>query len=315
MESRLTVADCRAALYKEVDATDVYSSEFLPKLNEACERFMLSGKWKGMVIKLALPASQGFVTLPRFVQTLLVQRYKGYPGPMFTHYYEFSINGPGEVNDQYAYPGMLIDMGDGFCTQADIETAGTLRLTPGSVDDAGKVIRLYGEDENGEEIFDADGVRGLNVTLAMPSVTTTQQFSKVTGITAPQNIVAYWTLSVFNNPTLTEIGQYAPGETRPRYRRYQTGKTEDTIEVLAQRRFVPAVAESDWVVPGNLTALRYGLQALRYEDAAQLQEAQAVFSRGLAFLNQEVRLSRGGAQPTLNLKFFGVRGRSFPATM
>lgn len=315
MDTRLTVADCRAALYKEVDATNVYSSEFLPRLNEVCERFMLSGKWKGMVVRVSLPASQGFVTLPRAFQNVLVHRYKGVPGTMFTHYFEFSVNGPGEFHDQNAYPGTLIDLGDGFCTQADIETAGPLRLSPSSASDDGKVIRLYGEDENGAEIFDSSGIRGIDVTLASPYVDTTQQFSKVTGITAPQNIADYWTLSVFNAPTATEIGQYAPGETRPRYRRYKTGTTEDTIEVLAQRRFVPAVAESDWVIPGNLTALRYGLQSVRYEDAAQLQEAQAVFSRGLAFLNQEARLARGGAQPTLNLKFFGVRGRTFPATM
>jgi hypothetical protein len=315
MDSRLTVADCRAALYKEVDATDVYSSEFLPKLNEVCERYMLSGKWKGMVVKLSLPASSGFVTLPRAFQNLLVHRYRGYPGPMFTQYHEFSVNGPGELREANAYSGQLVDAGDGFATQADIETPGTLRVIPGSSDDADKVIRVYGEDADGKEIFDADGLRGKNITLVLPSANTVQVFSKVTGIAAPQNIVAHWTLAVVNGSEVTEIGHYAPGETRPRYRRYKTGKTESAIEVLAQRRFVPAVAESDWVVPGNLTALRYGLQALRYEDAAQLQEAQAVFSRGLAFLNQEARLSRGGAQPTLNLRFFGVRGASFPATI
>jgi hypothetical protein len=311
MDSRLTVADCRAALYNEVDATDVYSSLFLPRLNEVCERFMLSGKWKGMVVRLTLPASQGFVTLPRNFQNILVHRYKKIPGPMFTHYHEFSVAGPGEVDSAFAYPGFLIDMGDGFATQADIETAGTATLAPDSVDDVGKVIRLFGEDENGNEIFDSDGLRGINVTLALPSVTTTQQFSRITGITAPQNIVGYWTLSVSGD----QIGSYAPGETRPRYRRYQTGVTEDNIEVLAQRRYVPMVSESDWVIPGNLTALRYGFQAMQYESAAQLQEAQAVFARGLAFLNQEARLSRGGANPTLNIRFFGVRGPTIPTTI
>lgn len=311
MDSRLTVADCRAALYEEVDATDVYSSRFLPRLNEACERFMLSGKWKGMVVRVSLPAAQGFVTLPRNFQNILVHRYKKVPGTMFTQYHEFSVNGPGEVDEAFKYPGMLIELGDGFATQADIETPGVLTLTPGSADDVGKVIRLYGEDENGAEIFDADGIRGLNVTLALPSVTTTQQFSKVTGITAPQNIVAYWTLSAGAD----EIGSYAPGETRPRYKRYQTGQTDEAIEVLAQRRYLPLVSESDWVIPGNLTALRYGLQALQYESAAQLQEAQAVFGRGLSFLNQEAALARGGARPAFNIRFFGVRGRTIPTTI
>jgi hypothetical protein len=123
-----------------------------------------------------------------------------------------------------------------------------------------------------------------------------------------------WTLSVVNGSTVTQIGTYYPGETRPTYHRYQTGVTSDPIQTLCYRRFIPLVAETDWVVPGNLSALRYGLKALAFERAGQLDLASAAFTTALAFLNQEAKASRGGAAGVPNLRFFGVRGRSIPIT-
>ena len=314
MDTRLTVADCRTALFDEVDATDVNSSLFIPRINEVCERFISSGKWKGTVSKVTLPVSTGFVTLPRWYQSVLTMSYQKSPFPIFSPFYEFSDNGPGSISDTYHFPGVLIDLGDGFCTQTDIETAGTLRITVGDAVDANKVIRLYGEDANGGVIFSNTGIQGLAVTTTSTVANTSQVFSKVTGIQAPSNMLYPWTLSVVNGSTVTQIGTYYPGETRPTYHRYQTGVTSDPIQTLCYRRFIPLVAETDWVVPGNLSALRYGLKALAFERAGQLDLASAAFTTALTFLNQEAKASRGGAAGVPNLRFFGVRGRSIPVT-
>jgi len=308
MDTRLTVSDCRTALYTEVDATDINSALFIPQLNEVCERFINSGRWKGVTPKVTIPSPTGFFTLPRWYQSVLVMRYRRVPYPTFTPFYEFSESGPGEMDDTRAFPGVLIDLGDGFCTQTDIATAGTLRITVGNAVDANRIIRLYGEDSSGNVIYSTAGTQGVDLTTVNPTANTSQVFAKVTGIQAPANMLYPWTLSVVNGATVTQIGRYYPGETRPTYRRYQTGTTDEAIQTICYRRFIPLVAETDWVMPGNLSALRYGLKALAFERAGQLDLAQASLTTSISYLNQEAKASRGGAIPSLNIHSEFSRG-------
>jgi hypothetical protein len=113
---------------------------------------------------------------------------------------------------------------------------------------------------------------------------------------------------VVNGATVTQIGRYYPSETRPTYRRYQTGTTDEAIQTICYRRFIPLVAETDWVMPGNLSALRYGLKALAFERAGQLDLAQASLTTAISYLNQEAKASRGGAIPSLNIHSEFSRG-------
>lgn len=302
MDTRLTVADCRTALYKEVDATDINSALFLPALNEVIERFINSGKWKGQTPLVTIPVNGlNYFSLPRWYISVLVMSYLRRPVPVFTPFYQFSESGPGVLPDADAWSGVLLDLGDGFVTQYDIATAGPLRLTISNASDAGKTVRLFGLDQNGVDVYSADGSLGLNVTLANPSVTTSQQFSAVSGVQAPATIIAPWTLNVFNTPTVTLLSTYYPGETAPRYRRYQTGELEEAVQLICNRRYVQLRNETDWVIPGSLSALRYGLKMLAYESAGQLAEASAAFDRALEFLNQEAKSARGGGRITLNI--------------
>jgi len=301
MDTRLTVSDCRNALYEEVDATDINSSRFLPALNEVVERFINSGKWKGQTPFVTIPVNGlNYFSLPRWYVSVLVMSYLRCPVPVFTPFYQFSESGPGVLPDADAWSGLLLDLGDGFVTQYDITTAGTLRLTVSNAADAGKTVRLFGL-YNGVDVYSADGSLGINVTLGNLTVDTTQQFSVVSGVQAPSTIVAPWTLSVVNSGTPTLLSTYYPGETAPCYRRYQTGELEEAVLLICNRRYIPLRNETDWVIPGSISALRYGLKMLAYERAGQLAEASAAFDRALAFLNQEAKSARGGARITLNL--------------
>lgn len=311
MDTRLTVADCRNALYTEVDATDINSSLFLPALNEVIERFINSGKWKGQTPLVTIPVNGlNYFSLPRWYVSVLVMSYLRCPVPVFTPFYQFSESGPGVLPDADAWSGVLLDLGDGFVTQYNITTAGTLRLTVSNASDAGKVIRLFGLDQNGADVYSADGSLGLNVTLVNPTVTTTQQFSLVTGVQAPATIVAPWTLSVINSGTPTLLSTYYPGERAPSYRRYQTGELEEAVQLICNRRFIPLRNETDWVIPGSISALRYGLKMRAYENAGQIDEAAAAFDKALGFLNQEAKSARGGGRITLNIDSTLMWGRT-----
>lgn len=302
MNTQITVADARKYLYKEVDASDPNSALFIPALNEACERLTNSGYWKSSVEYVKIPSSsKGFFTLPRQYASVLASRCRKIPMMMFTQFYPFSISGAArreDLDDTRYLDRVMHELGDGFVTQDDITDPSVVRVTISNVLDIGKTIRLFGLDIAGNPITDSQGHPGINIVTVNPSVTTSVVFSKVTGIQAPMMTNPWELLAV--NPAPYIIGTYQPGETRPCYKRYHTGIKDHPIECLAARRFIPLVNETDWVYPGNISALRYGLQMLAFEAAGQQEQAEAAYQGAMRFLNEEARYARGGSQPTIN---------------
>lgn len=306
MDTRTTLADARAALYDLINVDDPNDPKFLRILNEVRERLITSGKWKGSIVSTVFNSSTGFITLPYDYLSVLGLTYDRCPAPVFTQFHEYVEQGPGEFDETYKWPGQLMDMGDGFATQVNIETAGVIRVYSSAADD-GDVVRLFGK-YNGDVIYDPSGNEGVNVTLAAPYVATTAQFSEVTGAqkSATSNRVY---LKVWDGATETQIAEYQPNETRPMYRRYKTGEAEQAIRVICQRRYIPVVAETDWVIPGNISALRAGIRAWLFEDGSDMASADASTVRAYNFLNDEAKSSRGGARATVDM-VSGVFGRT-----
>lgn len=308
MNTQLTVADVRQQLEPQFG-----SNSFLQILNEVCERYTKSGKWKGAVVEVDFPSADGFITLPYEFESVLALTYDRTPVLTYTQFHTYTINGPGEFQETLKWPGILVDMGDGYPTQANITTVGVLKVVTNAADD-GKAIRFYGLDENGAEIYGSDGVLGEEVICAAPFVNTTQQFSVVKGIQASPDPSAvmekFWSLYDAGNNLLST---YYPGESRPSYRRYQTGQADKAIRLLCQRRFIRMRNESDWVVPGNVPALRAGFWAWKNEDGSDEQTSESNWNRGLSLLNQEAKYSRGGGIPSTAFINWGVMGGCYGA--
>jgi len=298
MDTRLTLAQVREILYPMVNPSDPNDPLFLQMINEVQERYINSGKWKGNVITLRYASSEGVVTMPFNYAAALALTYDKYPAPIFTQFHQYVEEGPGKVDESLHWPGILVDLGDGYCTQADPTTASVIRVYSSAADNT-KVARIYGK-LNGFIVYDSAGNEGESVTLTAPFVATTNQFDEITGFTKPLTTARVY-LKGWDGTTETLLATYQPNETRPCYRRYQTGVCEKEIRLICQRRFIPTVAETDWVIPGNISALRAGIQARLYEDATDPDAADASFTRGLNFLNDEAKAFRGGGRATLNM--------------
>lgn len=304
MNTSLTVKSARKLLGYLVDPDDDNSPRFLPFLNRACEALLYSGKWVGSIIQVVFDSSSGFITLSRDHLAVLGGQYQNVPVPTFTQFAEYVEGGHGQLDETL---GVLLtslyDMGDGFCTQADITDTGTLRVKITDPNDAGQTVRLFGLDEDGVEIYE-DGKRGVELTLADPSADTTQQFSKITGIQA-DSLAGAWSLWVVVSAVETQIGTYQPNETMPRYRRYKTGTTTEAIRVICQRRFIPMSEDSDPVFPGNINALTYAFKAMMNEDTDEDDRVELNWGRAYKKLNEEAKASRGGAQPQIQIDNWG----------
>lgn len=298
MDTQLTWGDVKAILYPMVDPTNPDNPLLLQMANEVCERYTNSGKWKGNIVTVKFSSSSGFITLPYNYASALAMTYDRYPFPIFTQFHQYVEEGPGEIDQALHWPGILIDLGDGFCTQADIQSASTIRVYSSADDDDAKV-RIYGE-LNGVTVYDSDGNEGEELTLSAPMVSTTNQFTTITGFTKPHTTHRVH-LKGWDGSTESLLATYQPNETRPRYKRYKTGQAEKEIRIICQRRFIPFTVDTDWVFPGNISALRAGIQARLFEDSTDPDAADASFTRGLNFLNDETKAYRGGGQATLNV--------------
>lgn len=308
MPTGITVADARAALYTQVDPSDSTTSMFLPYLNQACERIINSGQWKNMYGQVDFQTSTGYITLPRRWESIIGVTRVNYPTGVYPRMIEFMTSGPGYFDDLDSDIHTIIDQGD-VCTEAVQEDAGLPRFVISNAADAGKIVRVYGYDANGDEVFDSSGNAGLSLTLANTTVTGATSMT-ITQVVKPVTL-GYVTLSVVVDGSPVELSVYEPSETNPIYRRYKTGTLtargdgKPWLRCLCKRRYVPAVAETDLIWPDNLGALKHALIAVRLEDQGAYEEADSDqrWQKCYQILNQGLKQNRGAIRPTMPFWF------------
>lgn len=309
----MNLSQARETLHQHISPDGPSSIQVPSRINEICERFFVSGKWKGMMVEVDLDASEGYVTLPRRCESILGITVQKTPRTPFGRWYSFLPGGPGEVDlSTYSGPDIVVDMGDGYPTYIDSPYASfrvRVKVPNASDRNNGNYVLIKGTDANGDVVYDSGGSEGVVLDLTAADNTTTQYFSKITSIVKPPTL-GYTTLWAVNSSNAeTEIGNYEPGETNISYRRYRVTRADTsetpTVRALCKRRYVPVLSENDEVIPGNMGALKLGLISLKYEDTNDLERATEYFTRALSLLNAELREQRGGQFNTMRFSPHG----------
>ncbi len=284
MDSRLTVADVRRAI-----GSLFHPDKFLSLLNQAEEAIINSGRWDGSQVFVTFNSSSGFITLDYRYSALLGINLGSWVPPIYSQNHPYIEGGPGRMAQTMNPAGVLMDLGDTFCTVAEPATDGsTLRIVLDNAADVGKPIRINAVDSNGVEWSDGDGL-GITVTPTgiTTNIATTVSLNNGRAITGIQTQIDpdtegsptmryNWSLYAVAPTTsaLTFLSRYYPSDTRPTYRRYQTGiigvssgaGAAPSIQCLCQRRFIWAYNETDWVEVGNIQAVKAAMQAVRSSD-------------------------------------------------
>lgn len=309
----MTLSQVRQLLHQHVSPDGPNTMLVPARVNELCERFFVSGKWKGMMVEVDLDATSGFVTLPRRCESILGVTVQKIPRTPFGRWYSFLPGGPGEVDlSAYSGPDIVVDMGDGFCTYADPSYSSfRVRVKVPNVADRnnGNYVLVKGQDSDGKVVYDSEGNEGVTLNLAAAENTTSQYFSKITSVLKPATLgyLTLWAVDSLNAET--QIGDYEPGETNISYRRYRVTSADNsevpTVRALCKRRYVQVISENDDVIPGNMGALKLGLISLKYEDTNDLERATEYFTKALSLLNAELREQRGGQFNTMRFSPHG----------
>jgi len=309
----MTLAQARQLLHQHISPNGPDDSAVPARINEVCERFFVSGRWKGMMVEVDLDATQGYVTLPRRCEAVLGVTVNKAPRTPFSRWYSFVPGGPGEISSgNYTGPDLVLDAGDNHPVFRD-SPYDTFRLrvkVPSTSDrDTGNYVVLKGSDADGNPVYSGDGSEGLLLNLTAAENTTSQYFSTLTSVLKPltNGYLTLWAVNAAGQET--QIGEYEPGETDIGYRRYTIKQSDNsetpTVRALCKRRNVPVLSENDDIIPDNMGALKLGLISLKYEDTNDLERATEYFTRALSLLNAELKESRGAQMNTLRFSPHG----------
>lgn len=278
----LTLANARKALwqygssvpYATATITDI--GQFDLKLNEVIERFFTVGTWRSMWRRLTLQVFGFTLTLPRGFDTCraIDPMDGGNPVPIYSQFSQFI--GYGDIGLDSAaqmYRGLHL-MSE--TAQTFSVPTGTYYLRAVGTEIAATGLQLTGgADALGDEIFGS-----TNLALINGATTGAQAYTDMPLIekAVTNNAVSLYAVDT-TTAVATLIANYAPGETIPAYRQYSVGGGLDTqlMRCLCKLAFVPAVASSDLIIPGNIGALKLGLMAIAYEDKTDPANAALYF--------------------------------------
>jgi hypothetical protein len=313
----MILSDARQHLYDAV-VPRMDSEDFIDKvdkaLNSVLERFINSGKWEGTIQEIEIPTTEDFITLPRRFKACLaakcVKDESSSTVQIQNQWYRYMAGVPNVGIALGSGYQEVNDLGDGFVTYADSPyDVYQLKFTRTNAGDSNVQILVKGYDENGTRIFTDAGsysYEGTKINLTTIETTTSQKFSRQIFFLQKQLSQGYIYLDAVEvgSGEITRLGVYEPGETVVNYRRYYTGDLKgsyDAVRAICKIRFIPALVESDEIIPSNLGALRKGLSAIKAESSGDEERYTMYLNSGLLILNAELKENRGGTKFTLKI--------------
>lgn len=294
---RRTLADIKSSRIPKVLGMCSTDERIAKYANEAIERLLPEGHWWGTTQKFRICATDGCITLPPQIATIERAAVCKIPVPIHDFWFEFLPNGAGvrgcddcweEANYQGQFPAFSDIIGSNK----------KLRFICDLSSDVGKQVLALGYDENGNWIRTIQGglmLDGELITLAQsPGTTSSSYFSNITDLQFPDDMDGQTWLYEFNtsNAVLRMIGKYEYWETRPSYARYSFPSItsscdsstckQTSVEMIGKLEFVPVKNDTDYLLIGNIPALKEMMVAInRAENEPDNEKANNIILKGL----------------------------------
>ncbi len=332
---RTTLADVKASRIPSVANMSSSDLRFVPLINEAQERLVKSGElFQGLTQRVQFCVTDGCIVLPRQIASVESVALCDHPIPMRGKFFEFLETGVGLQGDgdcgSSCGGNQLLDRGETCCYNDIIGTDKKIKVYTDVAESASAVITLFGYDENNQWIRTFVGgvwVDGEQVSLSGGPHTTTKNFSSLTGVIKPITNGAV-RLYEYDTVLLTQrdIAVYEPDETNPTYRKmFISGidcsagcagcneNGEIQVTVMARLEFIPAKNDTDWMMIGNIPALKAEVQSILKNENNLVQESLAYHAMAIQTLRQEYRHYNGhGAVNPIRMAPSNISGPSVP---
>lgn len=297
----ITLSKARERLWDYADAKVPFASATQTqkdtvdwRINQVCERFFDSGKWKGMLRRITVDVHDGYITLPRELATILGIKLIRSNGCcchsiIYSRFHEFA-HGIACCSTG-TYP--ISETAQTFITP----DAGFKLRVKSTVSESKTITFIGGWDTDDEEYFDS-----VSLTIVNGSATTTREWNVMPptgGIQKQVTTVPCELYSVDSDGNEELIAVYGPNEEVPAYKRYKIPEWTDDFNsalVFGKLGFIEAVADSDIIIPSHWGALKMGLKALQSEDTEEDDSADKDWERAFNLLNANLTESEGDSE-------------------
>jgi hypothetical protein len=292
----LTLGHAKTALARYADGGVCSDDQRATDLiNLAVERLVDYGKWKGLVVRYDFYVYQKLVTLPREIETPLAITLNNQVPTIQNRWYEFKGNGSGPWDpDVNAWSHSCVDRGE---TGTIYDLPESLRVGGRSMksETAGQYVWVFGYDSNNQWVrTEVDGVwvDGERISLDSTLQLTTTVFSKVTRINKPITNGEFRLYAYYDDGTTAVLGVYHHSEEDPVFRRYLVTNAEDCelqcCTVIAKKRYLPAVHDTDVLLIQSLNALRFMLMAIHKEDVDEPDTGEIFEQKAIRVLKKQL---------------------------
>lgn len=288
-------------------------------LNEAIEELANISNWDPMVVYLDICTQDCQITLPDEIEVPIAINVGGHPAAFHNKWFEFHLNGPGSQCCDQACNYAWTDKGD-FPTFRDPVKASQIAAYPEGTEEAGLNIRVYGYDDCGKWIMEADcnGVLqdGFNVPILSgfgAGMTSTQKIKRITRVSKPltNSFIRLYALDPGSCKGSTLLGYFRPYILEPSFRRITVSgagcgqlcgggvsttlscNTTTWVRMRARRKTYKVTQPSDAIPLHSVTAIKMMCQAIRKYENDLLDQYEAYRQAAKQALEREQK-SRSG---------------------
>lgn len=259
-------------------------NDFATRLDLVRSELLPMGNWRGSKVAILLSIytdvdGWSIVTLPRTFNTILAGLANP-PSNVVSPFCRWPLlvrNGWWETLpysrglSQCCNRGSFNEVNGRFCTFSDWTTPLQLRFKFETTEASGK-LTIQGTN-NGTDVYSGTPwAKGEILAFSgITTVTTTNSFDARNLYIVKPETKGRVSMYTWDGATETLVAVYDPGETVPRWRRYHvptiTNPTTSQFLAICKIAFIKLISDTDEVVPGNIGALRRGLEALKLEDS------------------------------------------------
>jgi hypothetical protein len=319
------LSDARADIgIRNVAGTCANTPEFSYLINKVTRILLKRGAWWGTetVVKLCVYGCR--IVWPRYVGTVEGIRFcrcNGGQADIQNNWY--AILGPHRGRNWQTNVTVQDDGVSPFHNDITGNEGKYLRYHVVKPQDLTKSITFYGKQYGGQPLqeLDAEGVwqNGLTLWSATPIAQTSALVTTVKSVKrmATEGMAYVYQYDGVNN-VLYDLAVYEPNETNPSYRVSKILNLENTtayedsygrkvrqIEALVKLRFIPVENDRDFLLIDDMDALAFGIQAVKFDEANDPENAEKYWAKAIRELNFESRDKNPGQQFVSKVRVMG----------
>jgi hypothetical protein len=291
-------------------------------VNLATEELLNEADFPWTVDRVIFKVYDGRIVLPSDFDRMYGLNVDGVPQQMVSPWFEVSVGAGGSGEEWYGHggwgganwetnAGLTLDR-DMVFQFRDIPRNQEYYLTVQTQypEDADAVILIKGYDHERNPVNvlsdgTAEGGELFDLTLAPQRSAST--FSQISGYVKPVTKGEVWINAVGLNGDTYHVATLAPKDESPFWRSYKVvgasfggcgcvdscGCQVNCVMARCRRRYVPVSSDNDFVMCGNIPALKKMVQAVWYGDADQYEKYLAYKAAAVDILKKEATAYRG----------------------